>query len=134
MRMLLISLWIAGFIQLGIVCANFYLPGKLQYRKRLAGVAPIIRQVFFVHASYVAAIVLLFVLLTLGFPHDLASGRGLGRFLAAAMCLFWLLRVPLQMFYYDAEVRRANRAGDLAMMFAVLFLTVTYGAAACLPR
>jgi hypothetical protein len=86
--------------------------------------------VFISHAIYVAGIVLLFAAITFVFPNDLASGHGLGRFLAAAMCLFWLFRVPLQMFYIDKSVRRANRLGDAAMLAGVAFLAVTYGAAA----
>ncbi len=123
----------AGIIQVAIVLANFYLPGKLRYRENLARVTPIIRQVFFVHAVYVAGIVLLFAMLTFGFAGELASGHGLGRFLAAAMCVFWLFRVPLQIFYYDGSLRRANRLGDAAMLAALAFLAATYGVAALGP-
>ncbi len=73
---------------------------------------------------------MLFAVVTFGFAADLASGRGLGRFLAAAMAVFWLCRVPLQLFYYDAALRRAHRLGDIAMTVALLFLTATYAAAA----
>jgi hypothetical protein len=126
-------LLLAGIVQVAIVLANFYLPGKLRYRENMARVAPIIRQVFFVHASYIVGIVLLFAALTFGFAGELASGRGLGRFLAAAMCVFWLIRVPLQIFYYDGSLRRANRLGDAAMLAALAFLAATYGAAAIAP-
>ena len=130
MRTLVVALWIAGFVQLAIVLANVILPRKLNYRENLARVAPIIRQVFVVHSAYIVGIVLLFALVTFGFGAELVSGRGLGRFLAAAMAVFWLCRVPLQLFYYDAALRRANRAGDAAMTVALLFLTATYTAAA----
>ncbi len=130
MRTLVVALWIAGFVQLAIVLANIVLPTKLNYRGNLARVAPIIRQIFVVHSGYIVGIVLLFAVITFSFAADLTSGRGLGRFLAAAMALFWLCRVPLQLFYYDAALRRANRAGDAAMTAALLFLTATYAAAA----
>jgi hypothetical protein len=130
MNILRVCLLAAGCIQVVIVLANFYLPGKLRYRENMARVAPIIRQVFFVHASYIVGIVLLFAVLTFVFAGELASGRGLGRFLAVAMCVFWLVRVPVQMFYYDGSLRRANRLGDAAMLAALAFLAATYGAAA----
>ncbi len=130
MRTLVVALWIASFVQLAIALANVALPKKLNYRQNLARVAPIIRQIFVVHSGYIVGIVLLFAVITFGFGAELASGRGLGRFLAAAMALFWFCRVPLQLLYYDAALRRAHRAVDAAMTAALLFLTATYAAAA----
>lgn len=95
------ALWIAGFVQLTIALANFVLPKKLGYRENLARVAPMIRQIFVVHCGYIVGIVLLFAVVTFGFTADLVSGHGLGRFLAASMAVFWICRVPLQLFYYE---------------------------------
>jgi hypothetical protein len=116
-----------------IAFANIFLPAKLRYRENLSRVAPIIRQIFVVHSVYIVGVVLLFAAVTFGFAGELASGHGLGRFLAAAIAVFWLVRVPLQIFYYDPNLRRAYRAGDLAMTAALLFLTVIYATAALLP-
>jgi hypothetical protein len=127
---LIAALWIAGLVQLAIALANFVLPGKLRYRENLARVAPIIRQIFVVHSGYIVGIVLLFATVTLVFASELASGRGLGRFLAASLALFWFCRIPLQLFYYDPGLRRANRAGDVAMTVALVFIASTYAWAA----
>jgi hypothetical protein len=97
-------------------------------------VSPIIRQIFVVHSVYIVGVLLLFAALTLGFASDLASGKGLGRFLAAGIAVFWLFRAPVQLLYYDASLRRTNRLGDIAFTTAAIFLTVAYGAAAFLPR
>jgi hypothetical protein len=128
--LLIAALWIAGLVQLAIALANFVLPGKLRYRENLARVAPIIRQIFVVHSGYIVGIVLLFVTITFAFASELASGRGLGRFLAASLSLFWFCRIPLQLFYYDADLRRANRAGDVAITVALFFIASTYAWAA----
>lgn len=133
MRGLLQFLWLAGFVQLAIASANFFLPAKLNYKENLSRVSPIIRQIFVVHSVYIVGVVLLFAALTFGFAGELASGHGLGRFLAASIALFWLARLPLQIFYYDMALRRAFRAGDLAMIIALLFLSAIYGAAALVP-
>jgi hypothetical protein len=130
MPILIAALWIAGFVQLAIALANFVLPRKLNYRENLARVAPMVRQIFIVHSGYIVGIVVLFAAITFGFAPELAGGRGLGRFLAASIAVFWACRVPLQVFYYDSELRRRNRAGDVAITVALLFLVVTYGAAA----
>jgi hypothetical protein len=130
MQILLKCLWISAAIQMAIFLANFYLPFKLQYRKNISPMAPFFRQVFITHAAYITGVVLLFSVITFAFAPELASGHGLGQFLAATLCLFWLCRIALQLFYYDKSIRRANRAGDIAMTLAVVFLALTYGAAA----
>ena len=130
MRAILLFLWLAGFVQIAIASANLFIPRKLNYRENLTRVAPIIRQIFVVHSVYIVGVVLLFAAVTFGFATELASGRGLGRFLASAMALFWLCRTPVQLLYYDASLRRSNRAGDVAFTLAALFLAMTYGAAA----
>ena len=130
MPIVIAALWIAGFVQLAIALANFVLPRKLNYRENLARLAPMVRQIFIVHSGYIVGIVVLFAAITFGFAPELAGGRGLGRFLAASIAVFWACRLPLQVFYYDSELRRRNRASDVAITVALLFLVVTYGAAA----
>lgn len=130
MSIVLLLLWIAAGVQLAICAANFLLPRKLKYRENLSRVSPIIRQVFFVHSAYIVGVVALFAAATFAFAPELASGHGLGRFLAAAIALFWLCRVPVQLLYYDSELRRSNCLGDAAFSAAALFLAGTYGWAA----
>jgi hypothetical protein len=130
MRTLFLFLWLAGFVQVAIAFANVFLPKKLNYRDNLSRVSPIIRQVFVVHSVYIVGVVLLFAAVTFGFAPELASGHGLGRFLAASMALFWMCRAPVQLLYYDSSLRRTNRLGDLAFITAALFLATTYGTAA----
>jgi len=129
MRSLLLLLWLAGLVQVAIASANLFLPAKLKYRENLAHVSPIIRQIFVVHSVYIVGVVLLFAAATLGFAGEIASGHGLGRFLAAAIAVFWLIRAPVQLLYYDATLRKENRWGDVAFTAAALFLAATYGAA-----
>jgi hypothetical protein len=126
---LLQLLWLAGLVQVGIAFANVFLPKKLNYRENLFRVSPIIRQIFVVHSIYIVGVVLLFAAVTFGFTGDLASGHGLGRFLAAAIAVFWLFRAPVQLLYYDSALRKENRLGDIAFTAAALFLAATYGAA-----
>ncbi|MGH9734710.1 MAG: hypothetical protein ACRD8A_09000 [Candidatus Acidiferrales bacterium] len=130
MHTLTAALWVAGAVQLAIGLANFALPAKLKYRENLPRVSPIVRQIFVVHSGYIVGILALFSAITFAFTPDLTSGRGLGRFLAATIAVFWLCRVPLQLFYYDPALRRENRRFDVAITLALLFLAATYGTAA----
>ena len=106
------------------------LASRLQYRKNLAGASEIVRQVFYVHAAYIVLVVLGFAALSLLFPDELVSGRPLGRFLSTFLAVFWLLRVPIQLFYYPAEIRRQNRLADVIFTVAFAFLALVFGLAA----
>jgi hypothetical protein len=127
-----LSAWIqvAGAVQLAIGLANLPLASRLQYRKNLAGASAIVREVFYVHAAYIVLVVLGFAALALFFPDELVSGRPLGRFLSAFLAIFWLLRVPIQLFYYPIEIRRQNRLADVIFTVAFAFLAVVFGLAA----
>jgi hypothetical protein len=123
-------IWAAGAVHAGIVAANIPLPGRLRVRERLAGVPALIRQIFYVHWLYIVIVVGLFAALCFGFAPELAGGSGLGRFLSGFMAGFWLLRIMLQLFYYDREIRRENRAMDALYVGSLLVLVGVFGTAA----
>jgi hypothetical protein len=126
-------IWGAGAVHLGIVAANVPLPGRLRVQDRLAGVPRFLRQIFYVHWVYIVIVVGLFAALCFGFAPDLAGASLLGRFLSAFIAGFWLLRIVLQVFYYDREVRRENRGLDLLYVGSLIALVAIFGIAALRP-
>lgn len=124
------AIWGAGFVHSGVVAANVPLPGRLRVRERLAGVPLFVRQIFYVHWLYIVIVVGMFAALCFGFARELAGGSGLGRFLSGFLCAFWALRIALQVFYYDREVRRENRLLDLMYLGSLVILVAVFGAAA----
>ncbi len=123
-------IWAAGAVQLAILAANFVLPGELQCRENLARVSPMIRSVFIVHWVYILLVLGIFSVICFRFAPDLAGGSRLGHFLCAAMALFWLPRIPIQLLVYDRELRRRHRLGDIAMISAIAFVVLALGAVA----
>ncbi len=123
-------IWGAGAVHLGIVTANVPLPGRLRVQDRLVGVPRFLRQIFYVHWIYIVIVVGLFAALCFGFAPDLAGASLLGRFLSAFIAGFWLLRIVLQIFYYDREVRRENRGLDLLYVGSLIALVAIFGIAA----
>ncbi len=126
-------IWVAGCVHVGIVAANVALPGKLRVRERLAGVPTFVRQIFYVHWIYIVIVVGMFAALCFGFAAELAGASRLGRFLSAFMAAFWLLRIGLQIFYYDSEVRRENRGLDRLYVGSLVVLVVIFGMAVVRP-
>ncbi len=130
MNPLIPLIWAAGAVQLAILAANFVMPRKLRCRENLVRISPMIRQVFIVHWIYILGILAIFSALCFRFAPELAGGSRLGHFLSAAIALFWLPRIPIQLFVYDADLRRQHRLGDVAMLLAIAFVVLVFGAAA----
>ncbi len=130
MRHLIPWLWAAGAVQLLIFGANFVLPKKLSCRENLARVSPMIREVFIVHWVYIVLVLGIFASLSFWFAPELAGASRLGRYLSAVIAVFWLLRVPIQLFFYDSELRRLNRFGDVVFLIAFSYLGVVFSVAA----
>jgi hypothetical protein len=124
------AIWGAGVVHLGIVAANIPLPRRLLVRERLAGVPRFLRQIFYVHWVYIVIVLGLFAGLCFGFAPELAGASGLGRFLSGFIAGFWLLRIVLQIAYYDGEVRSENRGLDSLYLGALAVLVVVFGTAA----
>jgi hypothetical protein len=127
------AIWGAGAVQLLIIAANIPLPGKLRVRERLAGVPRFMRQIFYVHWVYIVTVLGMFAALCFSFARELAGATAMGRFLSGFMAAFWLVRIGLQIFYYDREVRRENRALDTLYLIALLVLVAVFGTAALRP-
>ena len=127
------AIWAAGTVHLGIIAANVPLPGRLRVRERLAGVPRFLRQIFYVHWLYIVIVLGMFAALCFGFARELAGATAMGRFISAFMAAFWLLRIGLQVFYYDPEVRRQNRTLDALYIVALIVLAAVFGVAALRP-
>jgi len=123
-------IWGAGAVHVGIIAANVPLPRRLRVRERLAGVPRFVRQIFYVHWIYIVIVLGLFAALCFGFAPELAGASRLGRFLSGFIAGFWLLRIVLQISYYDREVRRENRGLDMLYVGALIVLVVVFGIAA----
>jgi hypothetical protein len=124
------AIWGAGAVHMGIMAANIPLPRRLLVRERLVGVPRFVRQIFYVHWVYIVLVLGLFAGLCFGFAPELAGASGLGRFLSGFIAGFWLLRIVLQIVYYDREVRRENRGLDSTYLGALTVLVVIFGMAA----
>jgi hypothetical protein len=50
--------------------------------------------------------------------------------LSACLALFWFLRIPVQLFYYDSQIKKLNPAANVAMTMALMFLCGIFAVAA----
>jgi hypothetical protein len=119
-----------GAAHLLVALMNFFLPAKIGLGADLAKLSPIVRQMVIVHHVYIVGVILAFAGLCFFFAPDLAGGSTLGRVLAAGMSLFWLARIPIQLFYYDPETRRRHRAVDAGFLLLIGWMAGVLGFAA----
>lgn len=123
--------WIqlAGVVQLLIAAVNFFLPKKLAYRENLSKVSTITRQIFVVHSIYIVLVLLGLAGLCLFFAPELAGASRLGRCMSGFIAVFWGLRVPVQLFYYDPELKRQHLAVHGLFTSAFLYLAIVFAVA-----
>jgi hypothetical protein len=132
-QLMIDAIWISGVVHLAIIAANVPLPGMLRVSERLASVPRFVRQIFYVHWIYIVIVLAMFAALCFGFARELAGATAMGRFFSGFMSAFWLLRVVLQIFHYDREIRRERRTLDFLYLAALLALVLIFGIAAVHP-
>ncbi|MGE5326180.1 MAG: hypothetical protein ACM3NO_04020 [Deltaproteobacteria bacterium] len=123
-------IWIAGVVHVMLLLANAVVPQKLDYRRNLERVSPIIRQVFVLHTIFILLTVTAFAALCFFYAPALAAGTGVARAISGFIALYWLLRLTLQFLYVDKQTRRANRLGDWAYSLAIFSIGAVFALAA----
>ena len=126
-------IYVAGALHLLVASANVFAFGKFRYLEHLRNVPLVVRQVFVVQNAYLMLVQGGFALLCFFFADELTSGRFLSRALAGFLAIFWGSRALLQLFYYDRELRRANRLFDVLFLVGDGYLAGVFALAALLP-
>jgi len=86
----------AGIGQFSVLVASALVPVRLEWKKRLAPLPPLVRQLFWIYGGYIV-----FTIISLGaicsvYAEDLAEGTPLARCLCGYAALFWGIRLALQ--------------------------------------
>ncbi len=126
-------LLLAGLCHFGILLASALVPGVLNWRRELASLAPLSRHVIWTHGAFIVLIIIAFGALTLTNAADLAAGSRLARSVCAVIAIFWLVRVSLQFFLFDARPFLRTlflKVGYHSLTVVFTFLVLVYGWAA----
>ena len=125
-------LTLAGGFHFLLLPVSLAVPRVLDWRRELAVLSPLSRQVVWVHGGFVAGMIVAFGILTLAFAGSMAAGTEPGRTLAGLMAVFWGARLTVQLAYYDPKHWPAGwwvMPGRYALTALFAFWTATYGAA-----
>jgi hypothetical protein len=123
----------AGALHFVVLIASALTPRALDWRQNLAVLHPFLRKLFWVYGAFIVLTIVSFGTLSLVFAARLASGDELGRALAAVIALFWLARLGVQLFVFDARPFLTTwfyKAGYHALTFVFVVLALVFGGAA----
>ena len=122
----------AGAGQLLVLAASALVPLRLDWKRELAGLAPLHRQMYWVYGGYVVLSIVAFGVISLVNADELAAGGGLARWFCGYVAVFWGVRLCLQA-VFDVKPHLTAwwlKAGyhTLTVLFAAF--TTVYGIAA----
>jgi hypothetical protein len=117
-------------IQLGILTASALVPGKLHWRAELSKLPPLSRQLIWVHGGYIVLMIAAMGLLSLCEAAQLADGSLLARSVCGFVTVFWLIRLAIQLLFFDSTPYLVNpilKLGYHGLTMAFTCLAAIYG-------
>jgi hypothetical protein len=126
---------IGGILHFGILIASALVPSVLDWRRELTKLAPLSRQLIWVHGAFIVLVIIGFGAISLALPASLASGTPLARALCLFIALFWAARLVVQFFLFDAKPFLRStflKLGYHTLTAIFLFNTLAYSLAALL--
>jgi hypothetical protein len=129
-ELLEIGLKLAGFSLVALGIASFWIPKALGWREKLAGLTPLMRELWWTYSIYVWSSHGFFAVLALGHGEWLMSRTGAATAMSVFMLLWWSVRLWLQFFGFDLREiadRRANRIAKHLLTLLFIGLVVLYG-------
>lgn len=123
---------VAGAAQLSILIASSLVPFKLNFKRDLASLPTLHRQLYWTYGGYVVMGIITLGTISLVCADELASGSRLARAVCIYGTLFWGIRLSLQA-VLDAKPHLTAwwlTAGYHTLTALFLVITVVYGYAA----
>ena len=124
---------IGGLLHFVILIASGLTPRLLDWRGNLATLHPFLRRLFWVYGAFIVLMIISFGTLTLFKADELASATPLARSLCAMIAIFWLARLGVQFFVFDARpflTTAFRRVGYHGLTFLFSALVFIYGCVA----
>jgi hypothetical protein len=124
---------LGGILHFVILIASALTPRVLDWRANLAALHPFLRRLFWVYGCFIVLVIISFGVLTLGHADELAAGAALARSVCAIIAIFWLARLAVQFFVFDARSFLTTtflRLGYHGLTFLFTTLVFIYGTVA----
>ncbi len=119
---------IGGLLHFVILIASALTPRVLDWRENLATLHPFLRRLFWVYGAFIVLVIISFGTLTLFQTGELTSATPLARSVCGMIAIFWLARLGVQFFVFDARpflttaFRRIGYHGLTILFSALVFI------------
>jgi hypothetical protein len=123
---------IAGAGQLSVLIASALVPFQLNWKRDLAALPTLHRQMYWTYGGYVVLGIVALGAISLACAEELAAGSRLGRAVCFYAATFWVIRLGLQT-VFDVKPHLSAwwlKVGYHALTVLFLFFSVVYGYAA----
>ncbi len=127
---LIILLKLAGLGQLVLVLASIAIPRCLDWKGGLAGLIPLLRQMFWTYAVYITLMHVFFGVVSLFATEELLDGGFISTALCGLMFIWWFARILIQFFFFDrtsVPETKFNRLAEAGLVLLFVFLSAVYG-------
>ena len=124
---------IGGCLHFAVLVASALTPTALDWRGALAPLHPFLRRLFWVYGAFIVLVIISFGTLTLVFTPEMSGGTPIGRGLCLFICIFWLARLGVQLFVFDARpflTTSLYKYGYHGLTFIFIYFSVVYGISA----
>lgn len=102
-------IFISGLLHLATLLGSAQVPRELRFREELPRLNPLLRHWVLVAGGYIVFNITAFGVLSLMLSESLSSGTPLARAVCAYIAVFWLARLIIQLFLFDAGPYLRNR-------------------------
>ncbi|MEM6822712.1 MAG: hypothetical protein AAF558_12330 [Verrucomicrobiota bacterium] len=120
----------AGLGQIILVGAGCCIPYVFNFRKELAPLSPLVRQLFWVYAAYILGANVFFALLCLLNPGAFFDQNYFATMMSAYLTLYWLVRIILNFTYFDRKAAPQAwwaKVGEVTLVITFTYLVGVYG-------
>jgi hypothetical protein len=123
-------IFIGGILHLGTLLGSAQVPRELRFREELPKLSPLLQNWILVAGGYIVLDLVAFGLFSVLYCKELASGMPLARAFCGFIAIFWLIRLIISLFVFDARPYLRNwflRLGYHGLTMVFIYHTVVYG-------
>ena len=129
-------LLLGGVCHFGILIASALVPRVLDWKGELQRLSPLSRHLVWTHGAFIVLTIVAFGVISVANAATLAGGTSLARWFCGFVAAFWLARLGIQLFLFDAGPflsKPVLKLGYHALTVVFTYLGVVYAWAALAP-
>jgi hypothetical protein len=133
MLSLALLLRLGGVLHFGILIASALVPHVLDWKAELQKLPRLLRQLVWVHGVFIVLTIVGFGTISILYADALAAGTPLARAVCGLIAVFWLLRLAVQFWVFDASPHLTStflRLGYHGLTLVFLYLGTIYALSA----